>query len=110
MQERKESLEGFDEDQSGQTWEVCSILLLWLSILALVPFDLVSVDTSLSQLPSWEEAMKETPPLAQRMITFCWAQLASTSRPVMTMAALLLSRLLTRPDMHRALHRRHVRW
>ena len=94
------------EESTGE-WETKCCLLLWLSILVLIPFDLASVDTSLAGSRvayAWVAADDEPPPLVQKMIQICTAHLEN-SGPTREMAGVLLSRLLTRPDMRGALRR-----
>lgn len=98
------------EESTGE-WETKCCLLLWLSILVLIPFDLASVDTSLAGSRvayAWVAADDEPPPLVQKMIQICTAHLEN-SGPTREMAGVLLSRLLTRPDMRGAL-RRFMAW
>ncbi|KAJ7541816.1 hypothetical protein O6H91_10G078100 [Diphasiastrum complanatum] len=84
------------EERTGE-WETECTLLLWLSILVLIPFDMTSVDTSLSE-SSFSEKHEPVSPLVERIIQICKDYLSSPG-PVREMAGVLLSRLLTRPDM-----------
>ncbi|RVX01063.1 Tubulin-folding cofactor D [Vitis vinifera] len=77
--------------------EMCDTL--WLSILILVPFDISSVDTSIANSKTLDEL--EPAPLVLRILAFSKDYL-SNAGPMRTMAGLLLSRLLTRPDMPKA--------
>ncbi|KAJ7962155.1 tubulin-folding cofactor D [Quillaja saponaria] len=79
--------------------EAKCVILLWLSILVLVPFDISTIDTSIANNNSLIEF--EVAPLVLRIIGFCKDYL-STAGPMRTIAGLLLSKLLTRPDMPRA--------
>ncbi|KAG2373557.1 hypothetical protein C9374_012020 [Naegleria lovaniensis] len=65
-------------------WETKYILLLWLSMIVINPFDLTVVDPT-NQLPT-------------RMLEECKAQLSEPGK-TRDSASLLISRLLTRPDM-----------
>eukprot|EP00873_Tetraselmis_striata_P016212 jgi/Tetstr1/436476/TSEL_025304.t1 len=78
-----------DDDQGG-VWEAMCTLLLWLSMLVLIPFDLSTVDTSQSG-GSGEQLLVES------IIQLCQRQLSSPAKS-REMAAVLLARLLTRPD------------
>lgn len=93
------------EESTGE-WETKCCLLLWLSILVLIPFDLASVDTALadSRADARLSSNDEPPPLVQRMIRICTVHLENPG-PTREMAGVLLSRLLTRPDMRGALRR-----
>ncbi|KAF0701134.1 Aste57867_8357 [Aphanomyces stellatus] len=76
------------------TWEIRYILLLWLSILALVPFDLKSIDSSMDG----NEDSAETIAIVANIITICKNYLQD-SGSTQQAAALCLARLLSRPDM-----------
>lgn len=89
------------EESTGQ-WETKCCLLLWLSILVLIPFDIASVDTSCTEMNL--TVAREVPPLVEKVVTLCKDYLASPG-PMREMAGVLLSRLLTRPDMRMALRR-----
>ena len=94
------------EETTGE-WETKCSLLLWLSILVLIPFDLASVDTALAEPRATNTSNaneEETPPLVQRMLKMCMDHLERPG-PTREMAGVLLSRLLTRPDMRSALRR-----
>lgn len=85
------------QESTGEMETKC-VILLWLSILVLIPFDLVSVDTSMA---NYDKVDDRVPPLVQRILGLSRDYL-STSGPMRMMAGLLLSRLLTRPDMSKA--------
>ncbi|KAH6812160.1 ARM repeat superfamily protein [Perilla frutescens var. frutescens] len=85
-------------ESTGEMETKC-VVLLWLSILVLIPFDLSSVDTSIAN--SSYAGRDEPPPLVIRILEICKDYL-SNAGPMRTMAGLLLSRLLTRPDMSKA--------
>ncbi|GFY94224.1 ARM repeat superfamily protein [Actinidia rufa] len=89
--------------------EAKCVMLLWLSILVLVPFDISSVDSSIVYGNNLGE--DELPPLVLRILGFSKDYL-SNAGPMRTIAGLLLSRLLTRPDMLKAFirSRAHGRW
>ncbi|VFQ75753.1 unnamed protein product [Cuscuta campestris] len=79
--------------------EANCVILLWLSILVLVPFDISSVDTSITD--SQCSSTNEPPPLALRIIE-CSKDYLSNAGPMRTIPGLLLLKLLTRPDMLKA--------
>lgn len=92
------------------------MLLLWLSILVRVPFDLRTVDSSLSDLtPTAEAAMADDgddvahSPLIDSIISTCKGYLSDPGA-VRDAAAVCLSRLLTRPDMDTVYLRRFMAW
>ncbi|GBG59017.1 hypothetical protein CBR_g24365 [Chara braunii] len=102
------------ELEDGEMETLCT-LLLWLSILALIPFDLATVDTALAnklydngcgkEVANGEwgvEGKNQPPPLVDRMVAIAKHYLGCQG-VMRDMAAVLLSRLLTRPDMKVAL-------
>ncbi|BBN05956.1 tubulin-specific chaperone D [Marchantia polymorpha subsp. ruderalis] len=89
------------KEESTGDWETKCTLLLWLSILVLIPFDMASVDTALADC-SDSSSKSNIPPLVQKIINICKDYLQSPG-PVREMSGVLLSRLLTRPDMRAAL-------
>ena len=74
------------------TWHVRYCLLLWLSIIVIVPFDLQTIDSSKAGLGG------SGPSLVDSLILVCKMYLRD-SGPIRNAAALCLSKLLTRPDM-----------
>ncbi|KAL9142098.1 hypothetical protein ABFS82_14G146900 [Erythranthe guttata] len=86
------------QESTGEMETKC-IVLLWLSILVLIPFDISSVDTSITS--SNYAGSDEPPPLVVRILDICKDYL-SNAGPMRTIAGLLLSKLLTRPDMMKA--------
>jgi len=97
----KKSVSSLREESTGE-FEAKCVMLLWLYILVLVPFDLSSVDTSIASSDNLSEF--ELVPLVLRIIGFCKDYLSVSGR-LSTMAGLVLSRLLTRPDMPKAFMR-----
>lgn len=95
------SVTSLRQESTGEMEAKC-VTLLWLYILVLVPFDISTVDTSIANDDSLTEF--ELSPLVLRIIGFCKDYL-STAGPMRTMAGLVLSRLLTRPDMPKAFTR-----
>ncbi|XP_059312914.1 tubulin-folding cofactor D [Lycium ferocissimum] len=85
-------------ESTGEMEAKC-VILLWLYILVLVPFDIASVDTSAGD--NNYAGGDEPPPLVLRILEFSKDYL-SNAGPMRTMSGLLLSRLLTRPDMTKA--------
>ncbi|ESW14847.1 hypothetical protein PHAVU_007G022200 [Phaseolus vulgaris] len=92
------SVTSLRQESTGEMEAKC-VTLLWLYILVLVPFDISTVDTSIASDESLAEF--ELSPLVLRILGFCKDYL-STAGPMRTMAGLVLSRLLTRPDMPKA--------
>lgn len=93
-------------ESTGEMEAKC-VILLWLSILVLVPFDIASVDSSIACNNELGEL--EPAPLVSRVLGFCKDYLSSAG-PMRTMSGLLLSRLLTRPDMPKAFIRLLSSW
>lgn len=92
------SVTSLRQESTGEMEAKC-VMLLWLSILVLIPFDISSVDSSIVYANNIEA--DEPPPLVLRILEFSKDYL-SNAGPMRTMAGLLLSRLLTRPDMLKA--------
>ncbi|KAK7269692.1 hypothetical protein RIF29_22426 [Crotalaria pallida] len=92
------SVSSLRHESTGEMEAKC-VMLLWLYILVLVPFDISTVDTSIANTGNLVEF--ELAPLVLRIIGLCKDYL-STAGPMRTMAGLVLSRLLTRPDMPKA--------
>lgn len=89
------------QESTGEMEAKC-VVLLWLSILVLVPFDISSVDTSIAQTCHLEG--DGPPPLVLRILDLSKYYL-SNAGPMRTISGLLLSKLLTRPDMLNAFTR-----
>ena len=95
-----------EADELGTAWETRAVLILWLSILVLIPFDLVTVDSEVDG--GGDAAAKgdaEAPPVVMRILDLCQSRYLSDPGIVRDRAAYLLARLLTRPDMPKALAR-----
>ena len=88
-----------EADELGTAWETRATLILWLSILVLIPFDLVTVDSAVEDAA----AAAEAPPVVMRILRLCQDEYLSDPGIVRDRAAYLLARLLTRPDMPVAL-------
>lgn len=95
------SVTSLRQESTGEMEAKC-VILLWLSILVLVPFDISSVDTSIANNKNLGE--NEPAPLVMKILGFSKDYLSSAG-PMRTMAGLLLSKLLTRPDMPTAFAR-----
>lgn len=94
------SVTSLRQESTGEMETKC-VMLLWLSILVLVPFDISSIDTSIMN-SSGCNGENEVAPLVLRTIGFSTDYL-SNAGPMRTMAGLVLAKLLTRPDMPKAL-------
>jgi hypothetical protein len=70
-------------------WVPC-MLVLWLSIIVLVPFDLISIDS--------KKAGDSYEMLVKRIINICKEHLNNSGK-LRDYSAVLLSKLLTRPDV-----------
>eukprot|EP00898_Chlorokybus_atmophyticus_P007558 jgi/Chlat1/7803/Chrsp66S07259 len=76
-----------ERGEGSGAWETLCTLLAWLAVLALAPFDLVSLDTGLGKVP-----------LIDLLVSTCQEDFLGDPGAVRDMAAWLLGRLLTRPD------------
>ncbi|XP_010449749.1 PREDICTED: tubulin-folding cofactor D-like isoform X2 [Camelina sativa] len=92
------SVSSLRQESTGEMEAKC-VTLLWLSILVLVPFDISSVDTSIANDKSF--GVDDLAPLVLKILGFCKDYL-STAGPMRRISGLLLSKLLTRPDMGKA--------
>lgn len=86
------------QESTGEMEAKC-VILLWLYILVLIPFDIASMDTSAGD--NNYAGGDEPPPLVLKILEFSKDYLSSAG-PMRTISGLLLSRLLTRPDMAKA--------
>ena len=86
-------------------WTTPYALLLWLSILVLVPFDLSSIDSSLPLSPSSSSPL----PLLS-LLTLTARHYLEDPGPSRAMAAFLLAKLFSRQDAHHSPLRAHLDW
>ncbi|PHU04306.1 Tubulin-folding cofactor D [Capsicum chinense] len=86
------------QESTGEMEAKC-VILLWLYILVLIPFDIASMDTSAGD--NNYAGGDDPPPLVLKILEFSKDYL-SNAGPMRTISGLLLSRLLTRPDMSKA--------
>lgn len=95
-------------------WETSYVLLLWLSALCLIPFDICSMDSTLL-VHGKSSDMTDTQPafgassLIVDIISICKSFLCQTG-PAREAASICLSSLLTRPDMENAVLNSFVEW
>ncbi|XP_076058243.1 tubulin folding cofactor D [Oratosquilla oratoria] len=80
------------KDAAGDFYQ-SFVLLLWLSIIVYLPFSMASFDTSEQQEPQ-----QKPQTVVQRLLAVVWYHLSSAQKS-RDMAALLASRLVTRPDL-----------
>ena len=78
--------------QSTDEWWISYVLILWLSIIVLVPFDIETIDSS-------KGSSQEV--LVKRMINICKNYLSNSGK-IREGTAILLAKLLTRPDVVKA--------
>ncbi|KAL8790067.1 MAG: hypothetical protein Q9213_000769 [Squamulea squamosa] len=95
-------------------WEEKYIILLWLSHLALTPFDLASMSTSYGETdifpPGTLKSLGELPNVAHRLVALGVRYLSSASKE-REAAVSLLVRLSLRPDMQQLhLHTQLIEW
>eukprot|EP00923_Selenidium_pygospionis_P051824 GHVN01089804.1.p1 GENE.GHVN01089804.1~~GHVN01089804.1.p1 ORF type:complete len:225 (+),score=16.97 GHVN01089804.1:39-713(+) len=89
------ALEAHDANE-GHKWEVAYVLLVWMSIIVLVPFELESVDSNEASSRSSGGA---TVSLTERLINRCQSYLR-TSTKLKDGGAAVLAKLFSRPDIH----------
>jgi len=85
------------------TWETRYSLLLWMSMLVIIPFDLSSVDSN------FNNAQENADSLVATVTELCKRYL-SDSGPCREAAAICLARLLTRPDMEAVHLEQFLNW
>ncbi|CAJ0762706.1 18083_t:CDS:10, partial [Entrophospora sp. SA101] len=88
------------KDYNG--WETRYVLLIWLSLISMIPFDLKTVDSRTS-------TGSDKIPLVENMIRLSKFYLEATGKE-RDGAAILLSRLLTRCDMAEKYLNNYVQW
>ena len=81
------------KNHASRTWEIRYFLMLWMTNTILVPFDLASIDSGMHDTLS-------LPRLVIEVAKHCLRQPGN----VRDISSLLVSRLLTRPDMARSEH------
>lgn len=92
------SVTSLRQESTGEMETKC-VVLLWLYILVLIPFDISSVDTSIANSNYVDGS--EPSPLVTRILDISKDYLSSAG-PMRRISGLLLARLLTRPDMPKA--------
>ncbi|KAI4199713.1 MAG: hypothetical protein LQ350_004435 [Teloschistes chrysophthalmus] len=92
------------------SWEERYVILLWLSHLALTPFDLESLSTSETIVRVFEPTVFSLPEIAERLLSLARHYISSASNE-REAAELLLVRLSLRPDMQQFhLHKHCIDW
>jgi hypothetical protein len=81
----------------AQRWEERYVLLLWLSLICMLPFDMAVLDSGGSQSD------------VRRIVTCCYRYLAAADKS-REAAAIVIARLTTRPDMQKALLPEFLGW
>ena len=76
--------------QETDEWWIADVLILWLSIIVLVPFDIDTIDSK-----------KEHEILVKRIINISKTHMSNSGK-IREATAVLLSKLLTRPDVIRS--------
>lgn len=94
--EGSETSYAVDEDQQDGSWQTRCVLLLWLSALVILPFDMSSIQVSMQGFQV--DTVSSTPPAAQWILALTKGYLMDPG-PSRDMAAVLLSKLLVRDDM-----------
>jgi hypothetical protein len=99
------------DTESHEAWETRYVLLLWLSILVLIPFDLSTVDSTVGfgAGAGAGGGAGGGGGIIARITSLCKGYLSDPGA-VREAAAVCLARLLTRPDMDRAHLRTYVAW
>ncbi|KAK3716189.1 hypothetical protein LTR37_006634 [Vermiconidia calcicola] len=89
-------------DDAPVEWQVPYVLLLWLSHLLLTPFDLASISSQAYPREDFDRLRlaQELPPVVTRLLSAAFKLLPAPTK-AQDAAAMLLVRLMTRPDMHK---------
>jgi hypothetical protein len=84
------------------TWETRYVLLLWLCVLCLIPFDICSMDSTMTNATTSEQAVQDrtdkASTLVQEIVDMGKGYLSDPG-PTRDASCACLSSLLTRPDM-----------
>lgn len=90
------------EDQ--ESWETRYMLLLWLSMICLIPFDMVRFDTPNS------DGSESKQSVTSRILDFGKLYLTTSSDNCQEASVLLLSKFITRPDISKVHMAGFVKW
>ncbi|KAJ2783896.1 hypothetical protein H4R18_001452 [Coemansia javaensis] len=103
----------YSADLGASSWKARYVLLIWLSLLAMIPFDIESIDSGLARLLPPIDAPGLAAPGDGSLVDL-WVALGKLylARPGCDMdgAAAMLARLLTRKDTAGSLQPAFVRW
>ncbi|KAJ1825078.1 hypothetical protein LPJ60_000223 [Coemansia sp. RSA 2675] len=105
-------------DLGGSSWTARYVMLIWLSLLAMVPFDLESIDSGIANLPqlssSASTSVQASPESGTKALVDMWVELGKfyLHRPGCDMegAAVMLARLLSRKDTSTTLQPAFIAW
>lgn len=96
----------FQDSKDFGNWETRYVLMLWLCVLCIIPFDICSMDSSLlthsttagTEVGTATAGDSSRPTLVQQIVAISLSFL-SDAGPTRDAASACLSTLLTRPDM-----------
>ncbi|XP_068671771.1 tubulin-specific chaperone D-like isoform X2 [Montipora foliosa] len=92
--------------QDHETWEARYVLLLWLSIVCMIPFDMARFDGLNKEVASGLERRR---PVVERILETAKAYLAVTDKS-RDAAALVISKFVTRPDVKKERLAEYLDW
>ncbi|KAJ2453713.1 hypothetical protein EV183_002012 [Coemansia sp. RSA 2336] len=98
----------FSTDPSASAWQSRYILLIWLSLLAMIPFDIESIDSGMANLPAIS-SINSNQSLMERWIGLGKLFLGKSGCE-MEGAAIMLSRLLSRKDTGASFQPSFIEW
>ncbi|KAJ2671260.1 hypothetical protein IWW42_003522 [Coemansia sp. RSA 1085] len=98
----------FSADLNATAWQSRYILLIWLSLLAMIPFDIESIDSGIANLPAIS-SISSNQSLIERWIGLGKLFLGKSGCE-MEGAAVMLSRLLSRKDSGASFQPSFVKW
>jgi len=85
-------------NSSAQPWESNYVMLIWLSLILLMPFDLKILDSDISKHFLKSDLTKESSGIVKVIISICQKFLDSSTRTT-SAASVCLGRLFTRSDV-----------
>jgi hypothetical protein len=96
------------------TWETRYVLLLWLTVLCLIPFDICSLDSSMQEHTTTDatpgSAGHEGASSLVSLVKRTCQEYLEDAGPTREAAASCLSALLTRPDMDSSMLSEYITW
>eukprot|EP01041_Mallomonas_annulata_P002638 gene2638-5176_t len=96
-----------------ENWETRYVLLLWLSILCLMPFDICSMDSSMHTTSTTDSLLTALPQSNSKLVSdivYLCREFLTETGPTRDAASSCLAALLTRPDMVEGVLSEFINW